>query len=1450
MYLIFDTETTGLPRSFSAPITDTDNWPRVVQLAWQLHDEEGKLVRRKDALIRPDGFTIPYDSERIHGISTALATLEGVPLEEVVLAFIEDLKLAKFLVGHNLKFDINVLGCELVRLGLDAPLASKPVLDTCTEETASLLKLQGGKGGKFKLPTLTELYAHLFSEGFSEAHNATADVEATTRCFLELLRLGHFTTEALAQDAAYVTRFREINSSTIGLIGIAHKNLKEASKALKKSNNLSIKRTDEIPEILEDAPFAHLHVHSQYTLLQSTAEIKALVDKAIEMDLDALALTDNGNMMAAFQFEKLISEHNRKIEEERLEAEENGSPFSKKTILPIIGCEFNVCRDRKNKSEKDNGYKMVLLAKNKQGYQHLIKLVSLAYTEGYYYVPRIDKELIVQYKKEILVLSGGLDGEISSLILNAGEAKAEEALTWWKDQFGKDFYLEINRHDLEAEDHANEALLLFSKTHDIRLVATNNAYYIQQEDAKAHDVLLCVRDGELVSTPIGHGRGFRFGFQNDEFYFKSPDQMKRLFADLPEAILSITEIIDKCEPYTLSRNVLLPKFGIPTNFEDPNDELHGTKNGENAYLRHLTYEGAHKRYGEISETLKVRLDFELKTIENTGYPGYFLIVQDFCNAARQMGVSVGPGRGSAAGSAVAYCTGITNIDPIKYDLLFERFLNPDRVSMPDIDIDFDDEGRAKVIDYVIEKYGTKRVAQIITYGTMAAKSAIRDTARVLDLPLPEADRLAKMVPDISLKKIFELDDASLAEKLKNNQDAIKNAKSLRLIYQGVGPASDVLRQAKAIEGSVRNTGIHACGVVITPDDITNFVPVATAKDSDMVCTQYDNAVAEAAGLLKMDFLGLKTLTLIKDAVRIIKEKRGIDLDPERFPIDDEATYQLFQRGETVGVFQYESVGMQKYMRELKPTEFADLIAMNALYRPGPLEYIPSYIKRKHGEEQVVYDIPDCEEFLKETYGITVYQEQVMLLSQKLSNFSKGEADTLRKAMAKQNINVLNKMRPLFIERGELNGHPHSKLEKIWRDWEAFASYAFNKSHSTCYAWVAYQTAYLKANYPAEYMAAVLSNNMNDLTQVSFFMEECRRIGVGVLGPDVNESLMNFTVNSEGNIRFGLKAIKGVGEAPVISIIQGRETEKYKDIYDFCRKVDFGAINQTAFKNLIYAGAFDSFKEISRSQFFVEETRSNLAFFELLMRYGQAAKRDINKEGFRLFEDDEAYQIVVPAIPKAEPWASSYTLSKEKEVIGIYISGHPMDDFKKEINAFCFGNLGMLKEPENHKGRELFIPVVVLSAEERQSLKGNTFGHVMIEDYTDQYKMTVFGENFLRFRHFFQPGVFLTVRGKIDAHWNSNRYEFILTDVELLQNLRDKRVKGLHVTMTNAEVNHVMIEDLNQVFTKYQGSCDVQFTIMDQVEGIELHMTSKTLRVKPDPELYEALTKMNLEFRLN
>ena len=1001
-------------------------------------------------------------------------------------------------------------------------------------------------------------------------------------------------------------------------------------------------------------PFVHLHTHSKFSILQAVSNVSELVETAVDHGANALAISDHGNMMGAFQFVRAAN---------------------KAGIKAIVGAELNVCRDHTDRSTKDDGYPTVILAKNKKGYHHLTKLSSKAYTDGFYYVPRIDKTLVEEFKSDIIVTTGGLFGEVPSLILNVGEQQAEEAFVWWKDTLGPNFYAEINRHGLEEEQVVNEVLLRFCAKHGVQYIAANNSYYTFKKQAEAHDILLCVKDAQNVSKPKKYmgkrGREFRFGMPNEEFYLKSPAEMRKLFADLPEALQTTQSIADACEAYVLERDVLLPAFDIPKEFIDQADETDKGKRGENAYLRHLTYAGAKERYPEITEEIRERLDFELETIERTGYPGYFLIVQDFTTAARKMGVSVGPGRGSAAGSAVAYCVGITNIDPIEYDLLFERFLNPDRVSLPDIDIDFDDEGRSKVINYVIEKYGTKQVAQIITYGTMAAKSSIRDTARVLELPLPDADRIAKLMPDISLKKLFSLDDKTLKEKLRGNE-GLQQVNSIKELAKRATLEGQTLQTARVLEGSLRNTGIHACGVIITPTDITDYVPVAVAKDSDLSCTQFDNAVAEDAGLLKMDFLGLKTLTIIKDAVRNVLDRHGVELDPDAFPLDDTKTYELFQRGETIGIFQYESAGMQKYLKDLKPTVFGDLIAMNALYRPGPLEYIPSFVKRKHGLEPITYDLDACEEFLEETYGITVYQEQVMLLSQKLAGFTKGEADTLRKAMGKKKADLIAQMKPQFLSQGAERGHDTTKLEKIWKDWEAFASYAFNKSHSTCYAWVAYQTAYLKANYPAEYMAAVLSNNMSDIKQVTLFMEEARHRGIPVLGPDVNESLFKFRVNPAGAIRFGLGAMRGVGEGAVAAVVEGRGDGDgtYKSLFDFARRVSPKDINKRVFEALALGGAFDGFEGLHRAQFFAEDEKGR-TLIELAARYGAGHQESESSAQASLFGGMEEMEMPEPAIPVCDPWDQMDLLARERDVIGVYISGHPLDKFRFEMKHLCF-----------------------------------------------------------------------------------------------------------------------------------------------------------------------------------
>ena len=1512
MYLIFDTETTGLPKNWNAPITDSDNWPRCIQIAWQLHDEMGNLIENQDYLVQPDGFNIPYDAERIHGISTELAQAEGISLSEVLEKFNVALGKAKFIVGQNLGFDVNIMGAEFHRMGVDSPMASMPVLDTCTEVTASLLKLPGGRGGKFKLPTLTELHEYLFNVPFAEAHNATADVEATTRCFLELIKREVFTKEELDVPASYFQEFQNKNPQEIQLIGLKHINLKAASdkireqlkKAEQNVSQTSISEADK--RDLNQAKFAHLHNHTQFSVLQSTIGIGPLVSITAKNGFPAVAMTDTGNMMGAFHFVSAVMNHNKGASAKNKALVESGEEPTETEIKPIVGCEFNICENHLDKTKKDNGYQVVLLAKNKKGYHNLAKMASIAYINGFYYVPRIDKSIVEKYKEDIMVLSGNLYGEIPSKILNIGENQAEEALIWWKEQFQEDFYLEIMRHNQEDENRVNKTLIEFAQKHEVKLIATNNTYYLNKQDANAHDILLCVKDGEKQATPIGRGRGYRYGLPNQEYYYKSEEEMKNLFADLPEAIINIQEIVDKVEIYSLYRDVLLPKYDIPEEFIDPEDEKDNGVRGENAYLRHLTMVGAEKRYGDITPEIQERLDFELLTISNSGYPGYFLIVQDFIAKARTMDVSVGPGRGSAAGSAVAYCLGITNIDPIKYDLLFERFLNPDRVSMPDIDIDFDDEGRGRVMDYVIKKYGANQVAQIITYGKMATKSAIRDTARVLDLPLFEADRIAKLIPAMMPGKW------NLARFLSESEDevkkALKGADEFELVKQLIGIANEddlageTIQQAKILEGSMRNTGIHACGVIITPSDITNYVPVTTAKDSDLYVTQFDNSVAESAGLLKMDFLGLKTLTLIKDTVKLVKYRTGIELDPDNFPIDDEATYALFQRGETVGIFQYESPGMQKYMKDLKPTVFGDLIAMNALYRPGPLEYIPSFVRRKNGEEEIKYDLDACEEYLGETYGITVYQEQVMLLSQSLAGFTKGEADVLRKAMGKKQKDVLDKMKPKFVEQASAKGHDAKILEKIWKDWEAFASYAFNKSHSTCYAWIAYQTAYLKAHYPAEYMAAVLSNNMNDIKQVSFFMEECKRMGLQVLGPCVNESYYKFTVNDDYAVRFGMGAIKGVGAGAVETIVENRKNGKYKSIFDLAKRIDLRAANKKAIENLALAGGFDAFEGTTRAQYFHDEG-DGVTFYEKAIRYGSKFQENENSSQVSLFGETSEVQIAEPVVPPCEDWSTMEKLAKEKEVVGIYISGHPLDDFRFEMKYFCNAKLEALKNLEAYVGKTLTFGGIINNVQHRVAKNGKGWGMFSLEGYDESYEFRIFGEEYLKFRHFLIQNNFTFMKLTVKEGWMNQdtgkkgdpRIQFV--EIKQLQDVLEALAKRLIVLLNIKDLQPEFIHKLSRLFSENKGDNQVTFEVMEiekikklietvaaveeneevvfedenedaessdmsenkavQVTEVEevkvvtkLSMVSRRLKIKISTELLQELEKMQVNFKLN
>ena len=1389
MYLIFDTETTGLPHNYNAPVEDTDNWPRIVQLAWQLHDKNGKLLSNQNYIVKPEGFTIPYNSEKVHGISTERALKEGHDLGEVLEAFIVDLDKAEVIVGHNIGFDNKIVGAELVRKEQQGKLLllEKDTVDT-SEVSVEYCQLEGGRGGKLKNPKLLELYEKLFGEAFDDAHDAAYDVAATAKCFFGLLK------------EKVVAPYDE---TELAVIEYEPPKLDEANFA-KKSKKKEIRMGGDKAAAEEiGAPFCHLHVHSQYSVLQAVPNIKGLLAKAKSDNMPALGLTDLGNMFGAFKFVK--------------EALAND-------IKPIVGCEFFVAEERKKlkftKDNPDKRFNQILIAKNKEGYHNLAKLSSVAYMEGLYGIyPRIDKELIRQYSSNLIATTSGLSGEVPYLILNVGEHQAEESFQWYVDVFKDDFYIELLRHGLEEEQRVNEVLLQFAEKYHVKVIAANDVYYLDKVDAEAHDVLMCVKEGELKSTPIGRGRGFRLGFPNDEYYFKTQTEMKTLFSDIPEAIENIQEIIDKVESYKLDRDVLLPAFDIPAEFETEFD-----------YLRHLTYEGAKERYEEITDEVQDRLDFELETIKNTGYPGYFLIVQDFTRKAREMGVSVGPGRGSAAGSAVAYCIGITNVDPIAYDLLFERFLNPDRVSLPDIDIDFDDEGRDKVINYVINKYGKSQVAQIITYGTMAAKSSIRDAARVMELSLPEANELAKLIPErpgTTLDKAF------------------KEVPDLSNIAKGEDLKAKVLKQAKVLEGSVRNTGTHACGIIITPDDLTNFIPVSTSKDSDMLITQFDNSVVENAGMLKMDFLGLKTLSIIKTALVNIKKRHNVDIDIDEIPLDDQKTYELYQQGLTNGTFQFESPGMQKYLRQLKPDKFEDLIAMNALYRPGPMEYIPEFIARKHGEKEVTYDIPAMEEFLAETYGITVYQEQVMLLSQKLAGFSKGDADVLRKAMGKKIFALLEKLKPKFIEGGKERGHDPEILEKVWKDWEAFAAYAFNKSHSTCYSLVAYQTAYLKAHYPAEYMSAVLTHNQSQIDKVTFFMEECRNLTIKVLGPHVNESGVHFEVNKEGEIRFGLGAIKGTGDAAVEAIIEERnENGPFKDIYDFSERVNLRVVNKKTFECLAMSGAFDCFEEFHRRQY-LEAVDGDQTLTEKLIRYSNKLLAEEQSSQVSLFGGESGVSVPKPKISPVEPYSEIERLNIEKEVVGLYISGHPLDDYKFEIKTLCNTALNELNELDKINGREIRIAGVVSSIAHRTTRNGKPFGTLSMEDYTGNFTFFLFGDDYLKFKEFMMQGWFLYITARVETKkWGDGGLELKIQNIELLHDLRDKKSKGIQLNVSLEDLNEILIGKLEHLCQNYPGECTLQMIIVDEKNKLSVETMSRKYKVKPSNDLFKEMDQLS------
>ena len=1261
--------------------------------------------------------------------------------------------------------------------------------------------------------------------------------------------------------------------------------------------------------------FVHLHVHTQYSILDGQASIPKLVDKAIANGMRGIAVTDHGDMFGIKEFFNYVNKKNSGINSEikeltkKIKAIEDGKgadeademllayktqldATKRKLFKPIIGCEMYVAHRRltdKDGKQDQSGYHLIVLAKNLKGYHNLIKLVSKAWTDGFYMRPRTDRVELEKYHEGLIVCSACLGGEVPRRITAGQFAEAEEAVRWYKDLFGNDYYLELQRHKAtvpranhetyKLQEVVNKKLIELAKKYNVKLVCTNDVHFVDEENAEAHDRLICLSTGKDLDDP------HRMLYSKQE-WMKTREEMNALFADVPEALSNTCEICDSVEFYSIDHAPIMPTFSIPVDFgteeeyrkkyteKDLFDEFTQDENGnvvmaesdakakierlggydklyriklEADYLAKLAYDGAKRRYGEIlTDDIKERIKFELHIMKTMGFPGYFLIVQDFISAARhKLDVSVGPGRGSAAGSAVAYCLGITQIDPIKYDLLFERFLNPDRISLPDIDVDFDDDGRGRVLKWVTEKYGQEKVAHIITYGTMATKLAIKDVARVQKLSLAESDRLCKLIPD------------KIPDKKLNLPNAIAYVPELQAAEVSSDPIlRDTIKYAKMLEGNVRNTGVHACGTIICRDDITDWVPVSTADDKEtgekMLVTQYEGSVIEETGLIKMDFLGLKTLSIIKEAIENIKYSKGVVLNIDEVPIDDPATYMLYSEGRTVGTFQFESAGMQKYLRELQPTTFEDLIAMNALYRPGPMDYIPDFIDRKHGRKPIEYDIPIMEKYLKDTYGITVYQEQVMLLSRLLADFTRGESDALRKAMGKKLRDKLDHMKPKFIEGGRKNGHDPVVLEKIWTDWEKFASYAFNKSHATCYSWVAYQTAYLKANFPSEYMAATMSRNISNITEITKLMDESRSMGIMVLGPDINESSLKFSVNRRGDIRFGLGAIKGVGESAVQSILSEREMNgPFKSIFDFVQRVNLSACNRKNIENLALAGSFDSFQNVSREDFFMKNNKDE-TFVETLIRYGNRYQMDKAESVNSLFGGEHEVEIATPEIIHAPLWSNLERLNKEKELVGIYLSAHPLDEYGVILEEVCNTKMIELNHIDVLQNSELILGGIVTNVREGYTKTGKPYGVAKVEDYSGAAEFAFFGNEWVEKKNFFSEGMFLYMHGKVQPkQWKKDELEIKISHVELLPEVKDKLIEKLTVTVPLSAVNGEMIVELNSLIKDTPGNTELYFHVCDEDGQMFVNLMSKILKITVNRALVDYLKNQPLlDYKIN
>ena len=1262
--------------------------------------------------------------------------------------------------------------------------------------------------------------------------------------------------------------------------------------------------------------FVHLHVHTQYSILDGQASIPRLVDKAIANGMRGIAVTDHGDMFGIKEFFNYVNKKNGdtngeiKSLKKRIGALESGKEAvdnpeaeiascreqleaaKKKLFKPIFGCEMYVARNRledKNGKPDQGGYHLVVLAKNAQGYHNLIKLVSKAWTKGFYMRPRTDRVELEKYHEGLIVCSACIGGEVPRRILAGQYAEAEEAIQWYKNLFGDNYYLELQRHKANVpranhetyklQQQVNEKLIEYSKKYNIKLVCTNDVHFVDEENAEAHDRLICLSTGKDLDDPN------RMLYTKQE-WMKTREEMNEIFADVPEALSNTCDICDQVEFYSIDHAPIMPTFAIPEDFgteaeyrehlteKDLFDEFTQDENGnvvmdedagkakierlggydklyriklEADYLAKLAYDGAKVRYGkELTDEVKERIKFELHIMKTMGFPGYFLIVQDFISAARnQLDVSVGPGRGSAAGSAVAYCLGITQIDPIKYDLLFERFLNPDRISLPDIDVDFDDDGRGRVLNWVTEKYGQEKVAHIITYGTMATKLAIKDVARVQKLPLSESDRLCKLIPD------------KIPDKKMNLPNAIAYVPELQAAEVSPDPIlRDTIKYAKMLEGNVRNTGVHACGTIICRDDITDWVPVSTADDKEtgekMLVTQYEGSVIEDTGLIKMDFLGLKTLSIIKEAIENIRDSKGIVLDIDKIPIDDPITYQLYSEGRTIGTFQFESGGMQKYLRELQPTTFEDIIAMNALYRPGPMDYIPSFIARKNGREEIKYDIPCMEKYLKDTYGITVYQEQVMLLSRQLANFTRGESDALRKAMGKKKKAIVDAMKPKFIEGGKKNGHDPKVLEKIWADWEKFASYAFNKSHATCYSWVAYQTAYLKANYASEYMAATMSRNISNITEITKLMDECKATGISVLGPDVNESNLKFSVNRHGDIRFGLGAIKGVGEAAVQSILTERKKNGlFKDIFDFVQRVNLSACNRKNIENLALAGGFDSFPGIKREDFFAKNAKDE-SFSDVLVKYGNKYQADMNAAANSLFGGEHAVEIATPEIISAPEWGNLERLNKERDLVGIYLSAHPLDEYIPILEKMCNAKMADLVDLTPLQNHDLILGGIVTAVKEGMTKKGSPYGRVKMEDFSGAAEFVFFGDDWVGKKNYFAEGMFLYLIGKCQPRkWQPDEWEVKINGVKLLSDVKDDDIQKITVSVPLSFITNEFVLEFSELIRNNPGKVDLSFVICDDDGQNRVSMQSRTMKVslKKDIVIY-IKNRPQLDYKIN